>query len=190
MNELNKKGLLHTDCMTVTGKTVGENIAGCENKNPEVIRPIDNPYTKTGGLAVLKGNLAPDGSVVKRSAVCDEMLVHEGPARIFESDEEATEAIKTGKINPGDVIVIRYEGPKGGPGMREMLNPTSAIEDTDLGLQLALITDGRFERSIQRCFYRTRITGGSSWWTDRTGRRGRYYQDQYSGTEIGAGCIG
>ena len=144
MNELNKKGLLHTDCMTVTGKTVGENIAGCENKNPEVIRPIDNPYTKTGGLAVLKGNLAPDGSVVKRSAVCDEMLVHEGPARIFESDEEATEAIKTGKINPGDVIVIRYEGPKGGPGMREMLNPTSAIAGYGLGSTVALITDGRF----------------------------------------------
>ena len=144
MNELNKKGLLHTDCMTVTGKTVGENIAGCENKNPEVIRPIDNPYTQTGGLAVLKGNLAPDGSVVKRSAVCDEMLVHEGPARIFESDEEATEAIKTGKINPGDVIVIRYEGPKGGPGMREMLNPTSAIAGYGLGSTVALITDGRF----------------------------------------------
>ena len=144
MNELNKKGLLHTDCMTVTGKTVGENIAGCENKNPEVIRPIDNPYSQTGGLAVLKGNLAPDGSVVKRSAVCDEMLVHEGPARIFESDEEATEAIKTGKINPGDVIVIRYEGPKGGPGMREMLNPTSAIAGYGLGSTVALITDGRF----------------------------------------------
>ena len=144
MNELNKKGLLHTDCLTVTGKTVGENIEGCVNKNPEVIRPIDNPYSQTGGLAVLKGNLAPDGSVVKRSAVCDEMLVHEGPARIFESDEEATEAIKTGKINPGDVIVIRYEGPKGGPGMREMLNPTSAIAGYGLGSTVALITDGRF----------------------------------------------
>ena len=144
MNELNKKGLLHTDCLTVTGKTVGENIAGCENKNPDVIRPIDHPYSETGGLAVLKGNLAPDGSVVKRSAVCDEMLVHEGPARIFESDEEATEAIKTGKINPGDVIVIRYEGPKGGPGMREMLNPTSAIAGYGLGSEVALITDGRF----------------------------------------------
>lgn len=116
MNELNKKGLLHTDCLTVTGKTVGENIEGCVNKNPEVIRPIDNPYSQTGGLAVLKGNLAPDGSVVKRSAVCDEMLVHEGPARIFESDEEATEAIKTGRINPGDVIVIRYEELKGWTG--------------------------------------------------------------------------
>ena len=144
MNELNKKGLLHTDCLTVTGKTVGENIEGCVNKNPEVIRPIDNPYSQTGGLAVLKGNLAPDGSVVKRSAVCDEMLVHEGPARIFESDEEATEAIKSGKINPGDVIVIRYEGPKGGPGMREMLNPTSAIAGYGLGSTVALITDGRF----------------------------------------------
>ena len=144
MNELNKKGLLHTECMTVTGKTVGENIEGVQNKDPEVIRPIDNPYSQTGGLAVLKGNLAPDGSVVKRSAVCDEMLVHEGPARIFESDEEATEAIKTGRINPGDVIVIRYEGPKGGPGMREMLNPTSAIAGYGLGSTVALITDGRF----------------------------------------------
>ena len=144
MNELNKKGLLHTECMTVTGKTLGENIEGCVNKNPEVIRPIDNPYSETGGLAVLKGNLAPDGSVVKRSAVCAEMLVHEGPARIFESDEEATEAIKSGKINPGDVIVIRYEGPKGGPGMREMLNPTSAIAGYGLGSSVALITDGRF----------------------------------------------
>ena len=144
MNELSKKNLLNLDCMTVTGKTVGENIDGCENLNPEVIRPIDNPYSETGGLAVLKGNLAPDGSVVKRSAVCDEMLVHEGPARIFESDEEATEAIKSGKINPGDVIVIRYEGPKGGPGMREMLNPTSAIAGYGLGSTVALITDGRF----------------------------------------------
>ena len=144
MNELSKKNLLNLDCMTVTGKTVGENIKGCENLNPEVIRPIDDPYSETGGLAVLKGNLAPDGSVVKRSAVCDEMLVHEGPARIFESDEEATEAIKSGKIHPGDVIVIRYEGPKGGPGMREMLNPTSAIAGYGLGSTVALITDGRF----------------------------------------------
>lgn len=144
MNELTKKGLIRTECMTVTGKTIGENIAGCVNLNPEVIRPIDNPYSETGGLAVLKGNLAPDGSVVKRSAVVAEMLVHEGPARIFESDEEATEAIKTGKIQPGDVIVIRYEGPKGGPGMREMLNPTSAIAGYGLGSSVALITDGRF----------------------------------------------
>ena len=144
MNELRELGLLHEDCITVTGNTIGENIKDCENKNPQVIRPLDNPYSKTGGLAVLKGNLAPDGSVVKRSAVCDEMLVHEGPARIFESDEEATEAIKTGKINPGDVIVIRYEGPKGGPGMREMLNPTSAIAGMGLGSSVALITDGRF----------------------------------------------
>ena len=144
MNELNKKGLLYKECMTVTGKTVGENIEGCVNKDPDVIRPIENPYSETGGLAVLKGNLAPDGSVVKRSAVCSEMLVHEGPARIFESDEEATEAIKSGKINPGDVIVIRYEGPKGGPGMREMLNPTSAIAGYGLGSTVALITDGRF----------------------------------------------
>ncbi len=144
MNELNKKGLLHTDCMTVTGKTVGENIKGCENKNPQVIRPIDNPYSETGGLAVLTGNLAPDGSVVKRSAVVAEMMVHEGPARIFESDEEACEAILGGKIQAGDVVVIRYEGPKGGPGMREMLNPTSAIAGMGLGESVALITDGRF----------------------------------------------
>lgn len=144
MNELNKKGLLHTDCMTVTGKTVGENIKGCENKNPQVIRPIDNPYSETGGLAVLTGNLAPDGSVVKRSAVVAEMMVHEGPARIFESDEEACEAILGGEIQAGDVVVIRYEGPKGGPGMREMLNPTSAIAGMGLGESVALITDGRF----------------------------------------------
>ena len=144
MNELNKKGLLHTDCLTVTGKTVGENIAGCENKNPDVIRPIDHPYSETGGLAVLKGNLAPDGSVVKRSAVCDEMLVHEGPARVFDSEEDAIAAIKGGKIVEGDVVVIRYEGPKGGPGMREMLNPTSAIAGMGLGSSVALITDGRF----------------------------------------------
>ncbi len=144
MNELNKKNLLHTECMTVTGKTVGENIAGCVNRNPEVIRPIDHPYSETGGLAVLKGNLAPDGSVVKRSAVVSEMLVHEGPARVFECEEDAIDAIKGGKIRPGDVVVIRYEGPKGGPGMREMLNPTSAIAGMGLGSSVALITDGRF----------------------------------------------
>ena len=144
MNELNKKGLLYTDCMTVTGKTVGENIAGCENKNPEVIRPIDNPYSQTGGLAVLKGNLAPDGGVVKRSAVVEEMMVHEGPARVFDCEEDAIAAIKGGKIVAGDVVVIRYEGPKGGPGMREMLNPTSAIAGMGLGDSVALITDGRF----------------------------------------------
>ena len=144
MNELNKKGLLHTDCMTVTGKTVGENIAGCENKNPEVIRPIDNPYTQTGGLAVLKGNLAPDGSVVKRSAVAPEMLNHEGPARVFDCEEDAIAAIKGGKIVAGDVVVIRYEGPKGGPGMPEMLAPTAAIVGKGLDGSVALITDGRF----------------------------------------------
>ena len=144
MNELNKKGLLYTDCMTVTGKTVGENIAGCVNKNPEVIRPIDHPYSETGGLAVLKGNLAPDGGVVKRSAVVPEMMVHEGPARVFDCEEDAIEAIKGGKIVAGDVVVIRYEGPKGGPGMREMLNPTSAIAGMGLGSSVALITDGRF----------------------------------------------
>ena len=144
MNELNKKGLLYTDLMTVTGKTVAENIAGCENLNPEVIRPIDNPYSQTGGIAVLKGNLAPDSGVVKRSAVVPEMLVHEGPARVFDCEEDAIEAIKGGKIVPGDVVVIRYEGPKGGPGMREMLNPTSAIAGMGLGSSVALITDGRF----------------------------------------------
>ena len=144
MAELNKKGLLHTECMTVTGKTVGENIEGVVNKDPEVIRPIDNPYTPTGGLAVLKGNLAPDGSVVKRSAVVDEMLVHEGPARVFDCEEDAIAAIKGGKIVAGDVVVIRYEGPKGGPGMREMLNPTSAIAGMGLGSSVALIRDGRF----------------------------------------------
>ena len=132
------------ECMTVTGKTVGENIEGVVNKDPEVIRPIDNPYTPTGGLAVLKGNLAPDGSVVKRSAVVDEMLVHEGPARVFDCEEDAIAAIKGGKIVEGDVVVIRYEGPKGGPGMREMLNPTSAIAGMGLGSSVALITDGRF----------------------------------------------
>ncbi|MFR7972501.1 MAG: dihydroxy-acid dehydratase [Lacrimispora saccharolytica] len=144
MNELNKLDLIHTDCMTVTGKTVGENIQGCVNKNPEVIRPVENPYSKTGGIAVLKGNLAPETAVVKRSAVCDEMLVHEGPARVFDCEEDAIAAIRGGKIVPGDVVVIRYEGPKGGPGMREMLNPTSAIAGMGLGDTVALITDGRF----------------------------------------------
>ena len=144
MNELSELGLLHEDCMTVTGKTVGENIKGCVNKNHEVIRPLDNPYSKTGGLAVLKGNLAPDGSVVKRSAVADSMMVHSGPARVFDCEEDAIAAIKGGKIVDGDVVVIRYEGPKGGPGMREMLNPTSAIAGMGLGETVALITDGRF----------------------------------------------
>ncbi|MCI9532283.1 MAG: dihydroxy-acid dehydratase [Lachnospiraceae bacterium] len=144
MNELAELGLLNLDCMTVTGKAIGENIKGCANKNPEVIRPLDNPYSKTGGLAVLKGNLAPEGSVVKRSAVAPEMMVHEGPARVFDCEEDAIEAIKGGKIVAGDVVVIRYEGPKGGPGMREMLNPTSAIAGMGLGSTVALITDGRF----------------------------------------------
>ena len=144
MNELNKKSLLHTECMTVTGRTVGENIASCVNRDPSVIRPVDDPYSKTGGLAVLKGNLAPDGGVVKRSAVVEEMMVHEGPARVFDCEEDAIEAIKGGKIVEGDVVVIRYEGPKGGPGMREMLNPTSAIAGMGLGSSVALITDGRF----------------------------------------------
>ncbi len=144
MNELNKKGLINTDCMTVTGKTVGENIEGCENLNHEVIRPIDNPYSETGGIAVLRGNLAPEGSVVKRSAVLPEMLRHEGPAKVFDCEEDAQNAINAGKIVAGDVVVIRYEGPKGGPGMREMLNPTSAIMGMGLGNSVALITDGRF----------------------------------------------
>ena len=144
MNELTKKGLLNTECMTVTGKTIGKNIEGCVNLNHDIIRPIDNPYSKTGGIAVLKGNLAPEGSVVKRSAVLPEMLVHEGPAKVFDSEEEAQAAINAGKIVAGDVVVIRYEGPKGGPGMREMLNPTSAIMGMGLGNSVALITDGRF----------------------------------------------
>lgn len=144
MNELAELNLLNLDCMTVTGNTIGENIKGCANKNPEVIRPLDNPYSATGGLAVLKGNLAPEGSVVKRSAVAPEMMVHEGPARVFDCEEDAIAAIKGGKIVAGDVVVIRYEGPKGGPGMREMLNPTSAIAGMGLGSTVALITDGRF----------------------------------------------
>ncbi len=144
MNEINKLGLLKTDLLTCTGKTVGENIAGCVNKNPEVIRPVENPYSKTGGIAVLKGNLAPDSCVVKRSAVAPGMLKHEGPARVFDCEEDAIAAINSGKIVEGDVVVIRYEGPKGGPGMREMLNPTSAIMGRGLGESVALITDGRF----------------------------------------------
>ena len=142
--QLIEKGLIDTSCMTVTGKTIGENAKGAVNLNEEVIRPLSNPYSETGGLAVLKGNLAPDGSVVKRSAVVPEMMVHEGPARVFECEEDAIDAIKGGKIVPGDVVVIRYEGPKGGPGMREMLNPTSAIAGMGLGSTVALITDGRF----------------------------------------------
>lgn len=144
MNELSKKNLLNLDCMTVTGKTVGENIKECYNKNPQVIRPAENPYSETGGIAILRGNLAPDSGVVKRSAVAPEMLVHEGPARVFDCEEDAIAAIKGGKIVAGDVVVIRYEGPKGGPGMREMLNPTSAIAGMGLGSSVALITDGRF----------------------------------------------
>jgi dihydroxy-acid dehydratase len=144
MNELSKKNLLKLDLITATGKTVGENISGCFNKNPEVIRPSENPYSETGGIAVLRGNIAPDSCVVKRSAVVEEMLVHEGPARVFDCEEDAIAAIKGGKIVAGDVVVIRYEGPKGGPGMREMLNPTSAIAGMGLGSSVALITDGRF----------------------------------------------
>ena len=144
MKELTKKNLLNLDCMTVTGKTVGENIAPCENLNPDVIRPLENPYSPTGGLAALKGNLAPDSGIVKRSAVVPEMMVHEGPARVFDCEEDAIAAILGGKIQAGDVVVIRYEGPKGGPGMREMLNPTSAIAGMGLGSSVALITDGRF----------------------------------------------
>ena len=144
MNELTKKNLINTHCLTVTGKTIGENIADSFNLNPDVIRPVDNPYSETGGIAVLKGNLAPEGSVVKRSAVLPEMLVHEGPAKVFDCEEDAQTAINAGKIVAGDVVVIRYEGPKGGPGMREMLNPTSAIMGMGLGNSVALITDGRF----------------------------------------------
>ncbi len=144
MNELSKKGLLNLDCMTVTGQTVGENIKNAKNLDPETIRPIDDPFMKEGGIAVLKGNIAPDTGIVKRSAVAPEMMVHEGPARVFDCEEDAIEAIYGGKINPGDVVVIRYEGPKGGPGMREMLNPTSAIAGMGLGETVALLTDGRF----------------------------------------------
>ncbi len=144
LSELNKKGLIDTDVMTVTGKTMGENIKGVVNRDPEVIRPIDNPYSETGGIAVLKGNLAPDRCVVKRSAVAPEMLKHSGPAKVFNSEEDAIAAIKGGKIVKGDVVVIRYEGPSGGPGMREMLNPTSAIAGMGLDKDVALITDGRF----------------------------------------------
>ena len=144
MNELTKKNLLNLDCMTVSGQTIGENIKNCVNRNPEVIRPVENPYSETGGIAILKGNLAPDSGVVKRSAVVPEMMVHQGPARVFDCEEDAIAAIKGGKIVAGDVVVIRYEGPKGGPGMREMLNPTSAIAGMGLGSSVALITDGRF----------------------------------------------
>lgn len=144
MNELNKKSLLYTDLITVTGKTVKENIEGCVNRDPNTIRPVENPYSETGGIAVLKGNLAPNSCVVKRSAVAPEMMVHEGPARVFDCEDDAINAIKGGKIKAGDVVVIRYEGPKGGPGMREMLNPTSAIAGMGLGSTVALITDGRF----------------------------------------------
>jgi dihydroxy-acid dehydratase len=144
LNELSKKGLIYTDCITVTGKTVGENIKGCVNRDTDTIRPIDEPYSETGGIAVLKGNLAPDRCVVKRSAVAPEMLVHRGPARVFDSEEEAIKVIYEGGIKAGDVVVIRYEGPAGGPGMREMLSPTSAIQGAGLGSTVALITDGRF----------------------------------------------
>ena len=144
MKELQDKGLLHTDLITATGKTVAENIKDAKNRNPEIIRPLDNPYSEKGGIAVLRGNIAPDSCVVKRSAVVPEMLVHEGPARVFDCEEDAIEAIRGGKIVEGDVVVIRYEGPKGGPGMREMLNPTSAIAGMGLGSSVALITDGRF----------------------------------------------
>ena len=144
MNEINKLGLLDTSCITCTGKTVGENIEGCKNLNENIIRPVENPYSQTGGIAVLRGNLAPDSCVVKRSAVVPEMLKHEGPARVFDCEEDAIKAINGGQINPGDVVVIRYEGPKGGPGMREMLSPTSAIAGRGLGSSVELITDGRF----------------------------------------------
>ena len=144
MKELTKRNLLHTDLITATGSTVEENLKGVVNRNTEIIRPVDNPYSENGGIAVLKGNLAVDGCVVKQSAVSPKMMEHEGPARVFDSEDEAIEAIYAKKINPGDVVVIRYEGPKGGPGMREMLNPTSAICGMGLGESVALITDGRF----------------------------------------------
>ena len=189
MNELSKKDLLHLECMTVTGKTVGENIQGIRNKNPEVIRPVENPYSQTGGIAVLKGNLAPDTAVVKRSAVCEEMMVHEGPARVFDCEEDAIAAIKGGKIVAGDVVVIRYEGPKGGPGMREMLNPTSAIAGMGLGSTVALITDGRFFRSFQRSIHRPCQSGSGSGRPHRPGGRGRPDPHQHPGKQTGTGCL-
>ena len=161
MNELNKKGLLYTDLITATGKTVGENIEGCVNKNTEIIRPVSEPYSETGGIAVLRGNIAPDSCVVKRSAVVPEMMVHEGPARVFDCEEDAIAAIKGGKIVSGDVVVIRYEGPKGGPGMREMLNPTSAIAGMGLGSSVALITDGRFRPAFWSFITDGRFSGAS-----------------------------
>jgi len=144
MKELTKRDLLDTSVMTCTGKTLAENLNGVENRDPEIIRPVENPFSADGGIAVLKGNLAPEGCVVKRSAVAAEMMVHEGPARVFDSEDDAIAAIYASKIRPGDVVVIRYEGPKGGPGMREMLNPTSAIAGMGLDKDVALITDGRF----------------------------------------------
>ena len=176
MRELKEAGLLNTDCMTVSGKTIGEAVEGAVNKDTEVIRPLDNPYSATGGLAVLKGNLAPDGSVVKRSAVVPEMMVHEGPARVFDCEEDAISSIKGGKIAAGDVVVIRYEGPKGGPGMREMLNPTSAIAGMGLGSSVALITDGRFSGRFPGRFYRACFTGGSSGRTHCPCGGRRYHQ--------------
>lgn len=175
MNELNKKNLLHTECMTVTGKTVGENIEGCVNKNPEVIRPIENPYSETGGLAVLKGNLAPDGSVVKRSAVVPEMLVHEGPARVFECEEDAIAAIKGGKIVAGDVVVIRYEGPKGGPGYEGDVKSHICIAGMGLGSSVAADYGRTLQRSVQRGIYRPCITGSCCGRTDCPGRRRGYH---------------
>lgn len=172
----------------MTGKTVGENIAGCVNKNPEVIRPIENPYSQTGGIAVLKGNLAPETAVVKRSAVAPEMMVHEGPARVFDCEDDAIDAIKNGKIVPGDVVVIRYEGPKGGPGMREMLNPTSAIAGMGMGSSVALITDGRFSGAFPRSVYRPCMPGSRCGRTDCSGGGRGYYQHQYPGKP--SGCEG
>ena len=180
MKELADIGLLNTDCMTVTGKTIGENIANAVNLDPEVIRPVDNPYSKTGGLAVLKGNLAPDGSVVKRSAVVDEMMVHEGPASVFECEEDAIAAIKGGKIVEGDVVVIRYEGPKGRTGYERNVksyfcnrrNGTWKFGSFDYGRT--------FLRCIERCIHRTRFAGSSSRRTNRSGRRRRHHQDQHS----------
>ena len=175
MNEISKLGLLDLSCMTVTGKTMGENIKGCVNKNPEIIRPVDNPYSKTGGIAVLRGNLAPDSCVVKRSAVVPEMLKHEGPARVFDCEEDAIDAIKGGKIVAGDVVVIRYEGPKGGPGMREMLNPTSAITGMGLGSSVALITDGRFSGASRGASW-TCMSGGGGRRPHRAGGGRRYHR--------------
>ena len=179
MNEVSKLGVLHLDCLTVTGKTVGENIAGAKILDPEIIHTVENPIAKEGGIAVLKGNLAPEGSVVKRAAVAPEMMTHSGKARVFDCEEDALNAIYGGQINAGEVVVIRYEGPKGGPGMREMLNPTSAIMGSGLGHCVALITDGRFS-GHPGAMHRSRFSGSRRGRSDRSDQRRRHHHDRHS----------